>query len=46
VSIKVPLFIDKNTKTDVTEFDPFPGFIYMDAMAFGMGSSCVQSNFF
>lgn len=42
--IKVPLFIDKNTETNITEIDPYPGFIYMDAMAFGMGSTCIQSN--
>lgn len=25
--------------------EPYPGYIYMDAMAFGMGMSCLQCTF-
>jgi len=37
VKILVPLFKDKNTKFEASESEPYPGFIYMDAMGFGMG---------
>lgn len=42
VKILSPLFIDSNTSTEPTETEPYPGFIYMDAMHFGMGNSCLQ----
>lgn len=43
VEILVPLYQDTNTNmTEVTNDEPFPGQIYMDAMAFGMGCSCLQ----
>ena len=41
VKILAPLFKDKNTKFDVTVQEPFPGQIYMDSMAFGMGACCL-----
>ena len=28
-----------------TETEPFPGYIYLDAMAFGMGNCCIQQTF-
>jgi len=37
VKILVPLFKDINTKFDATLNEPYPGYIYMDAMGFGMG---------
>ena len=38
VNITVPIYKDKNTNlTDVTDSEPYPGLIYMDAMHFGMG---------
>ena len=38
VDIRVPLFKDKYTNmTEATKDEPYPGEIYMDAMAFGMG---------
>jgi glutamate--cysteine ligase catalytic subunit len=43
VNIQVPLYPDENTDMAAqTENEPFPGQIYMDAMHFGMGSSCLQ----
>jgi len=33
--------MDKNTSTEITEDEPYPGFIHMDAMAFGMGNCCL-----
>lgn len=44
VDVNIPLFIDKNTSLQATMYDPVPGYIHIDAMAFGMGSSCIQSN--
>ena len=41
VEIKVPLFVDKKTNIEKTDEEPYPGFIYMDAMAFGMGNCCL-----
>ena len=43
--IKVPLFIDEKTETKESLEEPYPGFIYMDAMAFGMGNCCLQVTF-
>jgi len=40
--IKVPKFMDKNTSIEETTEEPYKGYIYMDAMGFGMGSCCLQ----
>jgi len=44
VCIKVPLFMDYKTVVhkNPTITEPFPGYIYMDSMAFGMGCCCLQ----
>ena len=43
VNIQVPLFKDVHTNmTDATPDEPYPGMIYMDSMAFGMGQCCLQ----
>ena len=43
VDIEIPLFKDKNTDlTTITNLDPIPGFITMDAMGFGMGCCSLQ----
>ena len=43
VDIQVPIYIDKLTNlTEKTEREPYPGIIYMDCMAFGMGNACFQ----
>lgn len=43
VDIQVPRFQDVNTNMDkATEREPIAGQIYMDAMHFGMGASCLQ----
>lgn len=42
VKILSPLFKDTNTRSTPTADEPFPGQIYMDAMHFGMGCSCLQ----
>ena len=42
VEILVPIYNDKNTNNEKTDDEPFPGYIYMDSMAFGMGSTCFQ----
>lgn len=41
VEIKIPLFKDVNTNMNADD-EPFPGYIYMDAMGYGMGSNCLQ----
>jgi glutamate--cysteine ligase catalytic subunit len=42
VEIKVPIYKDVYTNmTEATEREPYPGFIYMDAMHFGMGQCCL-----
>jgi glutamate--cysteine ligase catalytic subunit len=42
VEIRVPIFKDEKTNvTEPTKREPFPGDIYMDAMAFGMGQCCL-----
>ena len=42
VKILVPLYQDSNSNLTIpTSDEPFPGQIYMDAMAFGMGNSCL-----
>lgn len=42
VKITVPIYPDLNTNMSVKTVDePFPGFIYMDSMGFGMGCSCL-----
>lgn len=45
VNIKIPLYIDEFTKIEKTEEEPYPGFIYLDSMAFGMGNCCLQTTF-
>ena len=42
VEIKIPIFKDINTNLTASKEEPFPNFIYMDAMGFGMGNSCLQ----
>ena len=42
VCIKVPIYNDVNTNREVNESEPFPGYIYGDSMAFGMGNCCFQ----
>ena len=43
VDIKIPIYKDKNTDlTTITKLDPFPGYITMDAMGFGMGCCSLQ----
>lgn len=42
----VPIYQDKNTKEEELALtEPHAGFIHMDAMAFGMGCSCLQCTF-
>jgi len=46
VNIQVPIFKDTFTNlTEATIEEPYPGQIYMDAMTFGMGCSCIQATF-
>jgi glutamate--cysteine ligase catalytic subunit len=46
VKILIPLYQDKDTNMCIpTSAEPYPGQIYMDAMAFGMGCSCLQVTF-
>ena len=41
-----PIFHDKNTKEEELALtEPKPGFIHMDAMAFGMGGCSLQCTF-
>lgn len=43
VDIRVPIYSDEFTNlTEATDDEPYPGFIYMDAMHFGMGQCCLQ----
>ena len=43
VEIKVPIYEDTKTNmTKASDDEPYPGFIYMDAMHFGMGQCCLQ----
>ena len=42
VEIKIPIYKDTNTNLSPTPEEPFPGYVYMDAMAFGMGNCCLQ----
>ena len=37
--------MDKNTEMTPSETEPYPGKIYMDAMPFGMGCSCLQMTY-
>lgn len=41
VKILSPIYQDVNTSLEVTADEPFPGYIYGDAMHFGMGNSCL-----
>eukprot|EP00331_Platyophrya_macrostoma_P009164 CAMPEP_0176425816 /NCGR_PEP_ID=MMETSP0127-20121128/11595_1 /TAXON_ID=938130 /ORGANISM="Platyophrya macrostoma, Strain WH" /LENGTH=636 /DNA_ID=CAMNT_0017807011 /DNA_START=33 /DNA_END=1943 /DNA_ORIENTATION=+ len=45
MNIKIPIFKDVNTAKEATEDEPYPGFIHMDATAFGMGNGCLQQTF-
>lgn len=47
VDIRVPLYIDENTNMEEIRKtnEPYDGFIYLDAMCFGMGLSCLQCTF-
>ena len=45
VCIKVPIYQDINTSKIASPEEPFPGFIYMDAMGFGMGNCSLQVTF-
>jgi len=38
----MPLYQDKKTSNEKTYCEPIPGQIYMDAMHYGMGCSCLQ----
>ena len=38
MDIRYPIYKDINTKYEATPVDPYPGFIYMDHMGFGMGN--------
>lgn len=42
VEIKIPIYKDINTIKEPTKDEPYPGYVYMDAMAFGMGNCCSQ----
>ena len=43
VEIKIPIYKDINTNINsVTEDEPFPGYVNMDAMGFGMGCCSLQ----
>ena len=43
VEIKIPIYKDTNTDLNsITEEEPFPGYINMDAMGFGMGCCSLQ----
>ena len=42
VEIKIPIFKDINTNFKETPEEPYPNYVYMDAMGFGMGNCCVQ----
>ena len=44
VKIKIPIYKDENTNlTTPTQDEPYPGSIYMDAMALRMGNCCLQA---
>ena len=46
VKILIPIYQDKNTNLTVPTYEePYPGSIYMDAMHFGRGCSCLQVTF-
>lgn len=43
VKILIPIYPDTKTNLTVPTYEePYPGQIYMDAMHFGMGCSCLQ----
>jgi hypothetical protein len=44
--IRVPIFKDKNTDLETSSYlEPYPGYIFMDTIGFGMGLSCLQCTF-
>ena len=46
VVINVPVYMDKLTRVPLTNDErQLPGHLFADAMAFGMGSSCIQCTF-
>ena len=46
VTITIPLFIDTKTPPQIaSKTEPYPGYIYMDSMAFGMGCNCLQTTY-
>ena len=43
VEIKIPIYKDKNTILNkITQDEPYPGYIHMDCMGFGMGCCSLQ----
>ena len=42
VEIKIPIYKDEKTEIKKTKEEPFPNYIYIDGMGFGMGNSCLQ----
>lgn len=46
MNIQIPIYKDKHTDLETPTYEePYPGMIYMDAMHFGMGCSCLQVTF-
>jgi len=43
--ILMPIYKDEKTNMEPTPQEPCPGYIYMDALHFGMGSGCLQVTF-
>jgi len=43
--ILMPIYKDEKTSMEPTSQEPCPGYIYMDALHFGMGSGCLQVTF-
>jgi glutamate--cysteine ligase catalytic subunit len=44
VDVRIPIYRDEKTNlTTATLDEPYPGFIHMDAMVFGMGNCCLQA---
>lgn len=42
VCILMPIYKDEKTNLEESKDEPYPGYIYMDAQHFGMGSGCLQ----
>lgn len=44
VDIRIPIYKDVNTNLSYpTQDEPYPGYVHMDAMVFGMGNCCLQA---